>query len=133
MHVITHAPPWYAETVLGLFHHSLSKHSDLVCVFPHGICPNAKAPMQAISRVYAASTPFYTCSDFPFGHPGRLNATTVSALLPPYNQQSSCSVTPLWKQTFDIGSTIYRRVVIPNPASLEIEKSASKATFCKSF
>ena len=69
----------------------------------------------------------------PGNHPGRLNATTVSALLQPYNQQSSCSVTPLWKQKFDIGSTIYRRVVKPNLAALEIEKSASKAPFCKSF
>ena len=41
---------------LGLFHYSLSKDSDLVCVFPHGICPAAKAPMHARSRVYAAST-----------------------------------------------------------------------------
>ena len=116
---------------LGLFSYSLPKHSALVCVFPHGICPDAlSAHAGNVQGLHAAST--LSCT-FPFDHPGRLNATTVSALLPPYNQQSSCSATPLWKQKFDIGSTIYRRVVIPNPAALEVEKSASKAPFCKSF
>ena len=60
-------------------------------------------------------------------------ATTVCVLLPPDNQQSPCSADPLWKQKFDIGCTIYRRVVIPNPAVLEYKKSASKAPFCLIF
>ena len=43
------------------------------------------------------------------------------------------SATPLRKQKFDIGCTIYRRVVISHPAVLEDKKSASKAPFCLIF
>ena len=60
-------------------------------------------------------------------------ATTVCVLLPPDNQQSLCSATPLLKQKFDIGCTIYRRVVKSHPAVLEDKKSASKARFCLIF
>ena len=49
--------------------------------------------------------PFGTCLEFLLniraGH-----STTVCVLQQPYNQQSPCSATPLWKQRFDIGSTI---------------------------
>ena len=63
---------------LGVFYACLLKNSALVCVFTHGICPlSANAGRQR-----------------PLDHPGRLDATTVSAILPPYNEQSSCSVNP---------------------------------------
>ena len=115
----------------GLFNNSLSKHSALVCVSPHGMCLDVLyAPMRAMSRV---SMP-----------PAALSLHAVDLLLITRvgltllqsahfghrtHQHSTCSATPLWKQKLNIGSTIYRRVVIPNPAALEVEKSSSKSSF----
>ena len=119
---------------LGLFKCSLSlsKHATFNCVFPKGCVRTLLAPMQALSIVSIPPKPFRCMPRFPLIT--RVSyATTVCVLLPPDNQQSPCSATPLWKQKFDIGCTIYRRVVIPHPAVLEDKKSASKAPFCLIF
>ena len=119
---------------LGLFKCSLSlsKRTTFDCVFPKGCVRTLLAPMQALSIVSMPPKPFRCMPRFPLitrvGY-----ATTVCVLLPPDNQQSPCSATPLWKQKFDIGCTIYRRVVISHPAVLEDKKSASKAPFCLIF
>ena len=129
MHV-THAPLKYAELsgFVQLFY--VQALCPCLC-FPHGICPKrSKHPCRQCPGSPCRPNPIMY---FSFDRPGRLYTTTVSVLLPPYNQQSSCSVTPLWKQKFDIGSTIYRRVVIRNPAALETERTASKAPFWKIF
>ena len=121
---------------LGLFKCSLSlsTHPLIVffpfdCVFPKGCVRTHLAPMQALSIVSMPPKPFRCMPRFPLIT--RVSyATTVCMLLPPDNQQSLCRSTLLWKQKFDIGCTIYRRVVIPHPAVLEDKKSASKAPFC---
>ena len=42
---------------LGLFNYSQSKHSALVCVFPHGICPDALSTHAGnVQGLHAAST-----------------------------------------------------------------------------
>ena len=114
---------------LGLFKCSLSlSRTTFDCVFPKGCVP----PMQALSIVSMPPKPFRCMPRFPLIT--RVSyATTVCVLLPPDNQHSPCSATPLWKQKFDIGCTIYRRVVISHPAVLEDKKSASKAPFCLTF
>ena len=117
---------------LGLFKCSLSlslsKRTTFDCVFPKGCVCMLLAPMQALSIVSMPPKPFQCMPRFPLIT--RVSyATTVCMLLPPDNQQSPCSATPLWKQKFDIGCTIYRRVVIPHPAVLEDKKSASNALF----
>ena len=113
---------------LGLFKCSLSLSAQpLIVFFPKGC-----VRMQALSIVSMPPKPFRCMPRFPLIT--RVSyATTVCVLLPPDNQQSRCSATPLWKQKFDIGCTIYRRVVIPHPAVLEDRKSASKAPFCLIF
>ena len=118
---------------LGLFKCSLSLSAQpLIVFFPKGCVRTLLAPMQALSIVYMPPKPFRCMPRFPLIT--RVSyATTVCVLLPPDNQQSPCSATPLWKQKFDIGCTIYRRVVIPHPAVLEDKKSASKAPFCLIF
>ena len=111
---------------------SLSKRTTFDCVFPKGCVRTLLAPMQALSIVSMLPKPFRCMPRFPLIT--RVSyATTVCVLLPPDNQQSPCNATPLWKQKFDIGCTIYRRVVIPHPAVLEDKKSASKAPFCLIF
>ena len=118
---------------LGLFKCSLSLSAQpLIVCFPKGCDRTLLAPMQALSIVSMTPKPFRCMPRFPLIT--RVSyATTVCVLLPPDNQQSPCSATPLWKQKFDIGCTIYRRVVIPHPAVLEDRKSASKAPFCLIF
>ena len=120
---------------LGLFKCSLSlslSTQPLIVFFPKGCVRTLLAPMQALSIVSMPPKPFRCMPRFPLIT--RVSyATTVCVLLPPDNQHSPCSATPLWKQKFDIGCTIYRRVVIPNPAVLEDKKSASKAPFCLIF
>ena len=118
---------------LGLFKCSLSLSAQpLIVFFPKGCVLTLLAPMQALSIVSMPPKPFWCMPRFPLIT--RVSyATTVCVLLPPDNQQSPCSATPLWKQKFDIGCTIYRRVVIPHPAVLEDKKSASKAPFCSIF
>ena len=118
---------------LGLFKCSLSLSAQPLIVFiPKGCVCTLLAPMQALSIVSMPPKPFRCMPRFPLIT--RVSyATTVCVLLPPDNQQSPCSATPLWKQKFDIGCTIYRRVVIPHPAVLEDKKSASKAPFCLIF
>ena len=118
---------------LGLFKCSLSLSAQpLIVFFPKGCVRTLLASMQALSIVSMPSKPFRCMPRFPLIT--RVSyATTVCVLLPPDNQQSPCSATPLWKQKFDIGCTIYRRVVIPHPAVLEDKKSASKAPFCLIF
>ena len=65
----------------------------------------ALAPMQALSIVSMPPKPFRCMPRFPLIT--RVSyTTTVCVLLPPDNQQSPCSATPLWKQKFDIGCTI---------------------------
>ena len=104
----------------------------LIVFFPKGCVRTLLAPMQALSIVSMPPKPFRCMPRFPLIT--RLSyATTVCVLLPPDNQQSPCSATPLWKQKFDIGCTIYRRVVILHPAVLEDKKSASKAPFLNFF
>ena len=112
---------------LGLFKCSLSLSvQPLIVCFPKGCVRTLLAPMQALSIVSMPPKPFRCMPRFPLIT--RVSyATTVCVLLPPDNQQCPCSATPLWKQKFDIGCTIYRRVVIPHPAVLEDKKSASKA------
>ena len=114
---------------LGLFKCSLSLSAQpLIVFFPKGCVRTLLAPMQALSIVSMPPKPCLCMPRFPLIT--RVSyATTVCVLLPPDNQQSPCSATPLWKQKFDIGCTIYRRVVIPHPAVLEDKKSASKAVF----
>ena len=111
---------------LGLFKCSLPLSAQsLIVFFPKGCVRTLLAPMQALSM---PPKPFRCMPRFPLIT--RVSyATTVCVLLPPDNQQSPCSATPLWKHKFDIGCTIYRRVVIPHPAVLEDKKSASKAPF----
>ena len=118
---------------LGLFKCPLSLSAQpLIVFFPKGCVRTILAPMQALSIVSMPPKPFRCMPRFPLIT--RVSyATTVCLLLPPDNQQSPCSADPLWKQKFDIGCTIYRRVVIPNPAVLEDKKSASKAPFCLIF
>ena len=118
---------------LGLFKCSLSLSAQpLIVFFPKGYVRTLLAPMQALSIVSMPPKPFRCMPRFPFIT--RVSyATTVCVLLPPDNQQSPCSATPLLKQKFDIGCTIYRRVVIPHPAVPEDKKSASKAPFCLIF
>ena len=118
---------------LGLFECSLSLSAQpLIVCFPKGCVRTLLAPMQALFIVSMPPKPFRCMPRFPLitrvGY-----ATTVCVLLPQDNQQSPCSATPLWKQKFDIGCTIYRRVVKPHPAVLEDKKSASKAPFCLIF
>ena len=117
---------------LGLFKCSLSLSAQpLIVFFPRDVSVRS-APMQALSIVSMPPKPFRCMHRFPLIT--RVSyATTVCVLLPPDNQQSPCSATPLWKQKFDIGCTIYRRVVTPHPAVLEDKKSASKAPFCLIF
>ena len=114
---------------LGLFKCSLYLSAQpFILFFPKGCVRTLLAPMQALSIVSMPPKPFRCMPRFPLIT--RVSyATTVCVLLPPDNQQSLCSATPLWKQKFDIGCTIYRRVVIPHPAVLEDKKSASKAPF----
>ena len=118
---------------LGLFKCSLSLSAQpLIVFFPKGCVCTLLSPMQALSIVSMPPKPFRCMPRFPLIT--RVSyATTACVLLPPDNQQSLCSATPLWKQKFDIGCTIYRRVVIPHPAVLEDKKSASKAAFCLIF
>ena len=118
---------------LGLFKCSPSLSAQpLIVFFPKGCVRTLLAAMQALSIVSMPPKPFRCMPRFPLIT--RVSyATTVCVLLPPDNQQSPCSATPLWKQKFDIGCTIYRRVVIPHPAVLEDKKSASKAPFCLIF
>ena len=117
---------------LGLFKCSLSKRTTFDCVFSQGMCPYALSADAGIVHCVHAAKPFRCMPRFPLIT--RVSyATTVCVLLPPDNQQSPCSATPLWKQKFDIGCTIYRRVVIPHPAVLEAKKSASKTPFCLIF
>ena len=131
MHV-THAPPYYAELFGFVQMLSLSKRTTFDCVFPKGCVRTLSAPMQALPIVSMPPKPFRCMPRFTLIT--RVSyATTVCVLLPPDNQQSPCSATTLWKQKFDIGCTIYRRVVIPHPATLEDKKSASKAPFCLIF
>ena len=116
---------------LGLFKCSpLSKRTTFDCLFfPKGCVRTLLAPMSIVSM---PPKPFRCMPRFPLIT--RVSyATTVCVLLPPDNQQSLCSATPLWKQKFDIGCTVYRRVVIPHAAVLEDKKSASKAPFCLIF
>ena len=118
---------------LGLFKSSLSLSAQpLIVFFPKGCVRTLLALMQALSIVSMPPKPFRCMPRFPL-ITRESYATTVCVLLPPDNQQSPCSATPLWKQKFDIGCTIYRRVVIPHPAVLEDKKSASKAPFCLIF
>ena len=115
---------------LGLFKCSLSLSAQpLIVFFPKGRVRTLLAPMQALAIVSMPPKPFRCMPRFPLIIRGSY-ATTVCVVLPPDNQQSPCSATPLWKQKFDIGCTKYRRVVIPHPAVLEDKKSASKAPFC---
>ena len=132
MHV-THAPPLYAELFGFVQMLSLSPSAQpLIVFFPKGCVRTLLAPMQALSIVSMPPKPFRCMPRFPLIT--RVSyTTTVCVLLPPDNQQSPCSATPFWKQKFDIGCTIYRRVVIPHPAVLEDKKSASKAPFCLIF
>ena len=119
---------------LGLFKCSLSLSAQpLIVFFSQGMCPYALSVDAGIVHcVMMPPKPFRCMPRFPLIT--RVSyATTVCVLLPPDNQQSPCSATPLWKQKFDIGFTIYRRVVIPHPAVLEDKKSASKAPFCLFF
>ena len=115
---------------LGLFKCSLSlsKRTTFNCVFPKGCVRTLLAPMQALSIVSMPPKPFRCMTRFPLIT--RVSyATTVCVLLPPDNQQSPCSATPLWKQKFDIGCTIYRRVVIPHRPCLRIRNQHQKHLF----
>ena len=117
---------------LGLFKCSLSKRTTFYCVFPKGCVRTLLAPMQALSIVSMPPKPFRCMPRFPLIT--RVSyATTVCVLLPPDNQQNPCSATPLWKQKFDIGCTIYRRVVIRQPAVLEDKKISIISTFLFNF
>ena len=86
-----------------LCQYSLSKRTTFVCALPPRDALSAHAGI--VQGLYAALNPFGTCLEFLLniraGH-----STTVCVLQQPYNQQSPCSATPLWKQRFDIGSTI---------------------------
>ena len=115
---------------LGLFKCSPPLSAQpLIVFFPKGCVRTLLAPMSIVSM---PPKPFQCVPRFPLIT--RVSyATTVCVLLPPDNQQSPCSATPLWKPKFDIGCTVYRRVVIPHPAVLEDKKSASKAPFCLIF
>ena len=119
--------------IVWVYSNALSLSAQpLIVFFPKGCVCTLLAPMQALSIVVMPPKPFRCMPRFPLIT--RVSyATTVCVLLPPDNQQSPCSATPLWKQKFDIGCTIYRRVVIPHPAVLEDKKSASKAPFCLFF
>ena len=86
-----------------LCQYSLSKHTTFVCALPpRDVSRRSKRPC---SHCLCCLNPFGTCLEFLLviraGH-----STTVCVLQQPYNQQSPCSATPLWKQRFDIGSTI---------------------------
>ena len=86
-----------------LCQYSLSKHTTFICALsPRDVSRRSKRPC---SHCLCCLNPFGTCLEFLLiiraGH-----FTTVWVLQQPYNQQSACSATPLWKQRFDIGRTI---------------------------
>ena len=89
-----------------LCQYSLSKRTTFVCVLlPRDVSRRSKRPCRYCPGSPCRLNPYGTCIEFLLiiraGH-----STTVCVLQQPYNQQSPCSATPLWKQKFDIGSTI---------------------------
>ena len=90
-----------------LCQYSLSiKRNTFVSALPPGdVFRRSKRPCRHCPGSLCCLNPFGTCLEFLLniraGH-----STTVCVLQQPYNQQSPCSATPLWKQRFDIGSTL---------------------------
>ena len=89
-----------------LCQYSLSKRTTFVCALPpRDVFRRSKRPCRHCPVSLCCLNHFGTCFEFLLNiradHP-----TTVCVLQQPYNQQSPCSATPLWKQRFDIGSTI---------------------------
>ena len=74
--------------------------------YPQGMCSVAlSAHAGIVPGSLCCLNPFGTCLEFLLNIRAD-HSTTVCVLQQPYNQQSPCSATPLWKQRFDIGSTI---------------------------
>ena len=74
--------------------------------YPQGMCSDAlNRPCRHCPGSLCCLNPFGTCLEFLLNFRAD-RSTTVCVLQQPYNQQSPCSATPLWKQRFDIGRTI---------------------------
>ena len=89
-----------------LCQYSLSKRNTFVSALPpRDVFRRSKRPCRHCQGSLCCLNLFGTCLEFLLniraGH-----STTVCVLKQPYNQQSPCSATPLWKERFDIGSTI---------------------------
>ena len=92
-----------------LCQYSLSKRTTFVCALPPRDVFNrsnrSNRPCRHCPGSLCCLNPFGTCLEFLLKIRAD-HSTTVCVLQQPYNQQSPCSATPLWKQRFDIGSTI---------------------------
>ena len=85
--------------------YSLSKRTTFVCALPpRNVFRRSKCPCRHCPGSLCCLNPFGTCLGFLLNIRAD-HSTTVCVLQQPYNQQSPCSATPLWKQRFDIGST----------------------------
>ena len=86
-----------------LCQYSLFKRTTFVCALaPRDVF---RRPCRHCPGSLCCLNPFGTCLEVLLNIPAD-HSTTVCVLQQPYNQQSPCSATPLWKQRFDIGSTI---------------------------
>ena len=89
-----------------LCQYSLSKRTTFVCALPpRDVFRRSNRPCRHCPASLCCLNPFSTCFEFLLNIRAD-HSTTVCVLQQPYNQQSPCSASPLWKQRFDIGSTI---------------------------